>query len=211
MTDGVELHEPFHDAAQQRDADMLGMYVFLASEIMLFGGLFAVAFVLRLLHPHEVVAASKQLHVYIGAINTAILLTSSLCVALALPAARGGARRWAALLLGGAALLGVAFLGLKAFEYSLEYRDGLLPGVNDPGRFSGPVEHLFMDLYLVATGLHAIHVTIGIALLTGLAWRIRQGWLPLPQRAVVVEMSGLYWHLVDVIWVFLYPVLYLAR
>ena len=96
MTDGVELHEPFHDAAQQRDADMLGMYVFLASEIMLFGGLFAVAFVLRLLHPHEVVAASKQLHVYIGAINTAILLTSSLFVALALQAARGGARRWAA-------------------------------------------------------------------------------------------------------------------
>ena len=100
---------------------------------------------------------------------------------------------------------------MKGYEYGLEYRDGLLPAVSDPERFSRPVEHLFMDLYFIATGLHAVHVSIGILLLAGLAWRVWQGWLALPRRAVVVEISGLYWHLVDVIWVFLYPVLYLAR
>ncbi|MGE0004285.1 MAG: cytochrome c oxidase subunit 3 [Parvibaculaceae bacterium] len=211
MTDRVELRAPFHDTAQQHAADMMGMYVCLATEIMLFGGLFAVILVARALHPEEIVAASRQMHVYIGALNTAVLLTSSLAVALAVKSARAARRRRAAGLLAGAALLGVIFLLLKAWEYSKEYADGLLPGLSDPPQFSGPVEHLFMNLYLVATGLHAVHVTIGILLLIGLAVRLALGALVLPGRAVVVEACGLYWHLVDVIWVFLYPALYLAR
>ncbi|MCL4767676.1 MAG: cytochrome c oxidase subunit 3 [Hyphomicrobiaceae bacterium] len=205
------VREPFREIRQQHEADMLGMYIFLATEIMLFGGLFAAIFVVRVLHPIEVVEASRRLHYFIGAINTGILLSSSLAVALAVQAARAALARRAALFLVAAAALGVAFLGLKALEYSKEYDEGLLPVFSDPGRFSGPVEHLFMNLYLISTGLHAIHVTIGVLLLGGLALRLTGGALRLPDRVIVVEACGLYWHLVDVIWVFLYPVLYLAR
>jgi cytochrome c oxidase subunit III len=211
MADRVEVHDPFRDTTQQHAADMMGMYVFLGTEIMLFGGIFAVILWVRLVHPEEVVEASKRMHIFIGAINTAVLLTSSLAVAVAVVCARAAMGRRAALSLAGAALLGFAFLGLKALEYWKEYRDGLLPAVSEPQRFSGPIEHLFMNLYLVATGLHAVHVTIGIVLLAGLVVRLTRGSLEMPGRAVVVENCGLYWHLVDVIWVFIYPALYLAR
>ncbi len=194
---------PYAEPEQQREAAFLGMYVFLGSEIMLFGGLFMVALAMRVLHPHEVVEASRQLHVWIGGINTAVLLTSSLAVALAVHAAHAHRRRLTMLLLLAAAALGLLFLGIKAVEYTLEYKDGLLPGLSDPERFSRPIERLFMDLYFIATGLHALHVTVGIVLLLVVALR--------PSRPVVVELSGLYWHLVDAIWIFLYPVLYLAR
>ncbi|HZP98263.1 MAG TPA: cytochrome c oxidase subunit 3 [Reyranella sp.] len=202
---------PYSDPEQQREAAFLGMYVFLGSEIMLFGGLFMTALVMRVLHPHEVVETSKELHIWIGGINTAILLTSSFAVAAAVHAARAGVGRVSAWLLAGAAALGIAFLALKGVEYSLEFRDGLLPGVSYPERFSGPVERLFMDLYFISTGLHALHVTVGIALLLIVSRSVATGRIVLPQRAIVVELGGLYWHLVDAIWIFLYPVLYLAR
>lgn len=202
---------PYVDAEQQRAASLMGMYVFLGSEIMLFGGLFAAALVIRLLYPHEVVEASKSLHVWIGAINTAVLLTSSLAVAMAVQAARAAQQRLTVALFVTAALLGVAFLAIKAIEYSLEYADGVLPGFSDPGRFTGRVDHLFMNLYLIATALHALHVTVGVLLLSGVATLVKRQTLQLPRRAIVVENTGLYWHLVDAIWVFLYPVLYLAR
>jgi cytochrome c oxidase subunit 3 len=189
---------------QQREAALLGMYIFLGSEIMLFGGLFAVALGLRLLHPRDIVAASRHLHLWIGAANTAVLLTSSALVALAAGAARAGRHRPAALLLAGAAMLGVAFLGIKAYEYASEFAEGLLPGDGGPTR-------LFMDLYLVSTGLHAIHVTAGVMLLGTAAAAVQSRRVVLPRRAIVVETAGLFWHLVDAIWVFLYPVLYLAR
>jgi cytochrome c oxidase subunit 3 len=205
------VREPFSTAAQQREADMLGMYLFLASEVLLFGGLFAGALTYRILYPEAVVAASARLHVWIGAANTALLLTSSLLVALAVQAADCGLRRPAAALLSGAAGLGFGFLVLKAVEYTKEIHQGLLPGFGGRFDFSSPVEQLFMNLYLVGTGLHAAHMTVGIAILAGLAWRIGRRSLPLPERAVTVAVCGLYWHLVDIVWVFLYPVLYLAR
>ncbi|MEN2976510.1 cytochrome c oxidase subunit 3 (plasmid) [Tistrella bauzanensis] len=207
----VDLHDPYGRPRQQHSADMMGMFVFLASEIMLFGGLFAVIFVMRRLHPAEVVAASMRLHLWIGGLNTLVLLTSSLMVALAVHAARARRRQAAAGWSATAALLGIVFLAIKAYEYSIEAADGLLPAVSVPTRFSGPVEHLFMNAYLIATGLHAVHVTIGVLLLAWMALRLRRGMLPLPGRIVTVEVTALYWHLVDVIWVFLYPVLYLAR
>lgn len=211
MAERVNLHEPYSEAGQQHEADMLGMYVFLASEIMLFGGLLAVIFVIRALHMHDVVTASKKMHLWIGAANTAVLLTSSLCVALAVVAARAGRARRTAFLLSGAIGLGLVFLGLKGLEYTLEYRDGLLPVPGVRTHFSGPVEELFMNLYLIATSLHALHLAIGICLLSFFAWRIGWSRLFLPGRAVSVEVTGLYWHLVDVIWVLLFPALYLAR
>jgi cytochrome c oxidase subunit 3 len=205
------LAEPYVTAQQQREAAVIGMYVFLGSEIMLFGGLFVVALGLRLLHPREVVEASKHLHLWIGGANTAVLLTSSLAVARAVTATAAGRRRPAMLLLLAAAALGLAFLGIKAFEYHWEYAEGMLPAFGETTHFATPVERLFMDLYLIATALHALHVTVGVALLTGVATGIGRRWLVLPRRSIVVENSGLYWHLVDVIWIFLYPVLYLAR
>lgn len=211
MADPSYVSGPYVDAEQQRAAGLMGMYVFLGSEIMLFGGLFAAALVIRVVHPHEVVEASKSLHVWIGALNTAVLLTSSLAVAIAVHAARTAERRLVVILLAVAAALGVAFLAIKAFEYSLEYADGVLPGFNDPGRFTGRIDHLFMNLYLIATALHALHVTVGVVLLSGVAALVGSERLRLPRRSIVVENTGLYWHLVDAIWVFLYPVLYLAR
>jgi cytochrome c oxidase subunit III len=206
----VILRPPFGSRRQQHAADMMGIYVFLGSEIMLFGGLFAAMGLTRVQHTAEYVANSRELHVWIGAANTVILLTSSLFAALAVHAAREGRRvavRWLVL----TAVFGLGFLALKFTEYAIEYRDGVLPVTGGDSSLTEPVQRLFMHLYLVATGLHAIHLTIGISLMTILALRIRRGGVPLPERAVVIEVGGLYWHLVDVIWVFLYPVLYLAR
>jgi cytochrome c oxidase subunit 3 len=191
------VDQPYSTAPQQREAATMGMFVFLGSEIMLFGGLFAVALGLRLTHPREFIESSRHLHVWIGAINTAVLLTSSAAVALAVHAARARRPRATSVLLATAALLGVAFLGIKAYEYATEYGEGLLLP-------AGGVQRLFMDLYLVSTGLHAVHVAVGAVLLATVA-------MVAPRRPTVVENTGLFWHLVDAIWVFLYPVLYLAR
>jgi cytochrome c oxidase subunit 3 len=211
MREGVRLSEPYVDAGQQHAAGMMGIYIFLATEIMLFGGLFAVALAIRIQHGADYIDASRQLHVWIGGINTAVLVTSSLAVALAVHAARLGRTRPAMMSLGIAAALGLTFFGIKALEYSNEFAEGLLPGLSDPGRFVTPTHRQFMDLYLIATSLHAIHLLIGIALLVGIMVRISRRSLVVPDRTIVVEVTGVYWHFVDVVWVFLYPALYLAR
>lgn len=200
------LHEPFPHRGRQREADRLGMMIFLASEVMLFGGIFAAALALRLEHPHDYVAAAHNLDLWLGTANTAVLLTSSLCAALAVEAAREGSPRWAARALWGAVLLGIAFLAIKAVEYAGEYREGLMPGTAN-AHFAGRVEQLFMNLYFIGTGLHAVHVTIGIVLLAtaALSAAARRD-----RHAILIGNVALYWHLVDVVWVFLYPTLYLA-
>ena len=205
------LHEPFQAPDQQRRATFLGMYLFLATEIMLFGAIVATLAVYRYLHPAAARAASQDLNLWLGGLNTAVLLTSSLLVALAVAAARDGLPRPAARWLAGAAVLGLLFLAVKGIEYHEEYREGLMPLVGPTRTFLDPSEQLFLHLYFVATGLHAVHLTIGIVLVVVIAARIRAARLDLPRRAIVVEMTGLYWHLVDVVWVFLYPLLYLAR
>jgi cytochrome c oxidase subunit 3 len=211
MADRAAVAEPYVTRPQQREAAVMGMYVFLGSEIMLFGGLFVVALSLRLLHPQDVVAASRHLHLSIGALNTLVLLTSSFCVALAVQMAHAARIQSTAWLLVAGAALGLIFLGIKAVEYRTEYGEGLLPFFSQPARFQSTAAKLFMDLYLVSTALHAVHVTVGILLLAGVAVRVGRRRLALPRRAIVVETTGLYWHLVDAIWVFLYAVLYLAR
>jgi cytochrome c oxidase subunit 3 len=211
MRSGVQLREPYVDAGQQHAAGMMGIYIFLATELMLFGGIFAVALAIRIQHGADYIAASRQLHVWVGTINTIVLLTSSLAVAVAVHAAREGRARLAVLLLGIAAALGLAFLGIKAFEYWEEYGEGLLPSVSNPERFATPVHRQFMDLYLVATSLHAIHLLIGVLVLLGLMARIAGRTLSIPERSIVVAITGVYWHFVDVVWIFLYPALYLAR
>ncbi|WP_337181014.1 cytochrome c oxidase subunit 3 [Shinella sp.] len=203
------VREPFAAPNQQREAAMMGMYIFLASETMLFSGLFLVALYLRLEYAADVVAASRQMHYFLGAANTALLLTSSFFVALAVEAAREGRARPAALMT--AILLGFGFLGLKAVEYRMEVVEGILPLPGAATEFSSRAQHAFMNLYLIATALHALHLAIGVGLLATLAVRLLRGTLPLPERSIVLMNAGLYWHLVDVIWIFLYPVFYLAR
>ncbi|MBZ6075707.1 cytochrome c oxidase subunit 3 [Microvirga puerhi] len=211
MTQGSPVHEPYTEASQQHEANMLGMFIFLGTEIMLFGGLFAAIMVYRIEHREQLIEASKRLYLWIGTANTVILLTSSLLVALAVQASRAGSRRVGATLLVASACMGVGFLGLKGIEYAKEWQEGLLPLTGVRHAFSGPVQELFMGLYLAATGLHAVHLTIGIALMVGLSWRVGRGSLRLPQKALTVELCGLYWHLVDIIWIFLFPALYLVR
>lgn len=202
---------PFAEEAQRRRADQLGMYVFLASEVMLFGGLFAAISYDRIRHPGAAAEAARRLSLPLGSANTAVLLTSSLLVALAVVWARAGRRRATAAALAGAAALGVAFVVIKGFEYRLEYLHGLMPDVGPPSPLGDRPASLFIGLYFISTVAHAVHVTVGVVLLAGVAAWIARRRLALPMRATTVELVGLYWHLVDVIWIFLFPLLYLAR
>lgn len=211
MSEGVRLHPPFSAPDQQRRAELMGMHLFLASEVMLFGGVFTALAAYRILHPQAAAEAATHLKLWLGAANTALLLTSSAVVALAVEAARLGRARLTALLLLGAAGLGVAFLAVKGLEYRAEYAEGLMPDLNGPSPLAGRPASLFIDLYFAATGLHAVHLTIGLIVLSTLAARLLRGELAVPERTIVVEAGGLYWHLVDVVWIFLYPLLYLAR
>ncbi len=206
MAEERHLHEPFHEVERQEEADRLGMLVFLGSEAMLFGGIFAAAMTLRLLHPQEYIAASGQMKLWHGTLNTAILLTSSLLAAVAVEAARGNRPLWARRALWAAVALGAAFLGIKGHEYCLEYRAGVIPGLAPFGLRSA-FEQLFMNLYFVATGLHALHLIAGMVLLSIAALNRRAQE---DVHAVLIGNVALYWHLVDLIWVFLYPTIYLA-
>ena len=211
MSDYVTLREPYAARRQQSDADFLGMYVFLATEAMLFGALMCLTFMYRAEHPQASALAARHMQLWIGAANTGILLTSSLFVALGVQAAREGGRRMTAGMLGAAIALGVLFLALKGAEYGLDYKDGLMPVVGHPSPVREGPAGLFIDLYFIATALHALHMAIGLAVLGTTAALVLRGAKQLPQQAVVVEMSGLYWHFVDVVWVFLFPLFYLAR
>jgi cytochrome c oxidase subunit III len=212
------LAHHFATARQQHDAAALGMWIFLATELMLFGGLFLAYTVYRIRNPVAFEAASGQLNLAFGAVNTVVLLTSSLTMALAVYWVQIGEQRRVVLGLIGTALLGTAFLVIKGFEYHADYQENLMPGLAfDPQEWIERglrVEQvkgveMFLVIYYIMTGLHAVHLVIGItliAILAAMAWRERFT----PAYYYPVEVGGLYWHFVDVIWVFLLPLLYLA-
>jgi cytochrome c oxidase subunit 3 len=208
MAEVSRLQPQFPTLTRQREADHFGMLIFLSTEVLIFGGLFAALFVLRDQHSAEYVKSSKAMHYWLGGINTAVLLTSSAIVALMVEAVKAGSARLAKWLLMGAIALGLAFLAIKFTEYALEYRDGVVPLLS-PAKLKGGPDTLFMDLYFAATGLHALHVLGGLTLLGALIWPF--GRARRDTSAVFAGNAALYWHLVDVIWVFLYPTLYLAR
>jgi cytochrome c oxidase subunit 3 len=205
------VEQVFPDRDQRRGADRLGMFVFLGSEIMLFGGIFALLAFDRIHHPGAAAVAAQHLKIWFGTANTAILLTSSLLVAVAALAAREGRAKTVALTLALAVALGVAFIGVKGVEYRLEYLEGLFPVIGPPSPLGDRPASLFIGLYFISTALHAVHVSVGIALLSWAAIGVARGRLRVPQRRTTIHLVGLYWHLVDVIWIFLYPLLYLAR
>lgn len=201
----------FDDWEQQYDSCVLGMWVFLVTEVMFFGGLFTAYMVYRSRYPHAFAAASQTLDVFWGTFNTFVLLTSSLTMALAVRAAHLGRSKQVAQFLGLTMLLGAAFLCVKFYEYAHKYHEGLAPLLGLPFEYAGQdvgARKIFLGLYFGMTGVHALHMIIGIALL-GLfavpAWRNRLG----AGGALKVEIAGLYWHFVDLVWIFLFPLLYL--
>jgi cytochrome c oxidase subunit 3 len=207
------LAHHFADVKQQSESRTLGMWVFLVTEVMFFGGLFAAYAVYRFAHIEAFVAASHELDLVLSTINTAILLTSSLTVALAVRAAQTDKSVQLVLHLVATLVLGVAFIGIKLYEYYDKYTHNSIPGANfvfkgDPA-LAGPAE-LFFGLYFAMTGLHLIHMVIGIGLFLWLLSRALRGHFS-SKNYDAVEISGLYWHLVDIVWIYLFPLLYLIE
>ena len=203
------LFHQFDDLEQQHESYYLGMWTFLVTEVMFFGGVIGAYTVYRLTYPEAFAEGSNHLNLILSTTNTVVLLCSSLAIALAVRAAQLGKRRALVGFLILTIILGSAFLGLKGVEYYEEFEEHLIPGINftvDSPRANQVM--LFFILYFSMTGLHAIHMIIGITALivfVVLSWR---NWFS-PDYYAPVEMMGLYWHFVDIVWVFLFPLLYL--
>jgi cytochrome c oxidase subunit 3 len=203
------VHVQYDSLARQHTTARLGMWLFLSSETLLFAGLFALYAAYRFAYPAEFQAASAHANLAIGTVNTYILLTSSLTMALAIHATRHGHRRRTVALLAATIALGLTFDVLKAIEYAEHLSEGLAPGAYYA--FAELPMHgavLYVTLYYLLTGMHALHVTGGLCVLVWLAVRAQRGHFT-PQSHIALELGGLYWHLVDLVWIFLWPLLYL--
>ncbi len=203
------LAHQFDDMIQQQEASSLGMWVFLATEIMFFGGLFVSYTVYRFLYPDAWAAGSHLTDLALGSINTVVLIGSSLTMALAVYYAQAGKRGALILFLVLTIVLGCAFLGIKFLEYYHKYAEHHIPGYDF--QFPGPLASqvsLFIVFYFFMTGMHAVHMIIGVGLLIALIVRAARREFS-PGYFAPVEVTGLYWHFVDIIWIFLFPLLYL--
>jgi cytochrome c oxidase subunit 3 len=199
----------FESAEHEFDSSKFGMWLFLVTEIMLFGGLFVGYIIFRSLYPEMFHEASQHLNKIMGGTNTIVLLFSSLTMALAIGKAQRNEREASARYLIITLLCAVTFLVIKYFEYSHKFHSGLFPG----GYFTNkeilhPKAPLFFSLYFVMTGLHGIHVLIGMICITWVLLRTKRGEFN-SEYYTPVEMVGLYWHVVDLIWIYLFPLLYL--
>jgi cytochrome c oxidase subunit III len=204
------LAHQFDDLDQQKEAANLGIWIFLATEVLFFGGMFAAYLIYRSSYPAAFQAGSRELLVWAGGTNTAVLITSSLTVALALHAAQTGRRRLLMLFLALTIALGLVFLGVKSFEYYTEWTEHHVPGHD----FRFEAEYfrnvqIFFSLYFVMTGLHALHMIIGLGVMTVMLWLAYRGVFT-EEYYNPIEVSALYWHFVDVVWIFLFPLLYLV-
>ena len=213
------LAHHFDNLEQQREAGALGMWVFIAQEVMFFGGLFLAYLVYRMKYPEAFAAASNHLSWPLGTFNTGVLITSSLTMALAVWATQvGKSRKLQVSLMLATAILGATFLGVKAYEYVEKYHDGLIPiagmfdpakgGIQMPAGVTVQQYQLFYWIYFAMTGLHALHMIIGIGILIPIMWWAWRGRYS-PEYHAPVENFGLYWHFVDIVWIFLFPLLYL--
>jgi cytochrome c oxidase subunit 3 len=209
---GVPPHPVAHQfdtAEQQYEASQLGMWIFLANEIMFFGGVLAAYLVSFVVYAPSFEDASNHLNLALGAFNTVVLLASSLTMALAVHAAQVGDRQQQVRQLIWTLVLGSIFLVVKAYEYNHKFHEGLVPGPWFAFAGPGAAEHeLFLSFYFVLTGLHAAHMVIGVGILAVLIVMARRGRFG-PSYFTPVECSGLYWHFVDLVWIFLFPLLYL--
>lgn len=200
----------FRDVDQQHQANTLGMWVFLVTEVMLFGGLFVVYSAYRLAYPEAFKVASNELDFVLATVNTVVLLTSSLMMALAVHAAQTNKKKVLITFLLLTILFGAIFLGIKGFEYAEKFQHHLVPGYNFTFAHAevANAAELFFALYFMTTGIHAFHMVIGIGVLLYMTYRaFRNHFSSVHYDAV--EMTGLYWHFVDIAWVFIFPLYYL--
>ena len=213
------LRHHFANPQQQKEASTLGMWVFIAQEIMFFGGLFATYAVYRALYGVAFADAAGHLNWKLGAANTVVLICSSLTMAMAVHVASHGKKQQIVAWLTATILLGSVFLGVKVVEYKEKFEHHLVPGpafryeAHHPenlARDANLAEHaqLYFSLYFAMTGLHALHMIIGIPILAWMAWRASRGEFGAHYDSPV-EITGLYWHFVDIVWIFLFPLLYL--
>jgi len=212
VQNSTALEAQFEDLDQQREASTLGMWVFLGTEVMFFGGLFVAYSIYRFWYSDTFITCSLALDIVAGAINTAVLLTSSLTMALAVDAARRGVQKRTVWLVLVTILFGLCFLAIKAYEYHHKWAEHHIPG---PGfHFEGHIPErqaeLFFWIYFALTGLHGLHVLVGVGVLTVMVLLVRAKWVN-SERYMPIEVTGLYWHFVDIVWVFLFPLLYLIR
>jgi cytochrome c oxidase subunit III len=199
----------FDDVEQQHEASWLGMWVFLATEVMFFGGMFACYFVYRHWYLQAFASASNHLDVLLGGINTAVLICSSFTMALAVHSAETSTKKPLINFLLLTIVLGLVFLGIKFYEYHTKFEEHLVPGSSFKFEDSlARQAEIFFSFYFAMTGMHAVHMIIGIGLLTALALKARRGRFSAAYHTPV-ELTGLYWHFVDIVWIFLFPLLYL--
>jgi len=204
------LQHHFDNMEQQAEASTLGMWVFLVTEIMFFGGLFMAYLVYRWQSPLGFQEASHHLNIYWGAANTAILIVSSLTMAFAVRAAQTSQpARTQVFWLASTMFFGAAFLGIKAIEYRDKFTDHIVPGPHFVwhGLYPKPAEQ-FYSLYFAMTGLHALHMVIGLGIMTVILIMAKRKTFD-SEYYTPVEVAGLYWHFVDIVWIFLFPLLYL--
>lgn len=205
---GAVAHQ-FDDFAQQHEASTLGMWAFLITEIMFFGGMFLGYVIYRASYPEAFADASNHMDIILGTINTAVLIASSLTVVLSVHAAHESKQKALLVFLALTILLGLVFLGIKFTEYAHKFEEHLFPGLNFQYQGENPGHAaIFFSFYFAMTGIHALHMVIGIGIFLVLmvsAWRGRYS----KHYFTPVEMAGLYWHFVDIIWIFLFPLFYL--
>ena len=230
-----ELRHHFADVEQQRNAASLGMWWFLGTEIMFFGGMFCAYLVYRRWYFPEFAAASRSLDLVVGTLNTAVLICSSLTVAMSIRAAQFGKRKLQVKLLLATIFFGLVFLGVKAYEWDNKYKEHHIPtfnfsardlikdnqklfGIdklqNDPAKLQEREaeiqrrSQIFFSLYFALTGMHAIHMVVGVGIFTVITWMAYKGRFT-PEYHTPLEIAGLYWHFVDIVWIYLFPLLYL--
>jgi cytochrome c oxidase subunit III len=236
------LQHHFDTLAQQKEAAVIGMWLFLLTEILFFGGLFVAYMIYRIWYFEAFAEASRRLSLFWGGLNTAVLIGSSLTMALAVRAAQTNNRKWTVNWLILTTLLGCVFLGVKVIEYQDKFANYEVPGANynwlyheqhasspqvdSPSLAAGAEEghrqlrmtpeqlqnttQIYFSLYFTMTGLHALHMIIGVGLMLVITWMARKGKFD-AEWYTPVEMSGLYWHFVDIVWIFLFPLLYLVE
>jgi len=192
------------------EASKIGMWLFIFTELLLFGGLFIVYSVYRFMNQDAFHLAAEELNTTIGAINTVLLLISSMTIAMSTSALQLKKKGVTLGLLTVTIILGIVFLVNKYFEWGIKFEHGIWPGSEHLLNDFSQGEILFFGLYFVMTGLHALHIIIGLAIILVAAWRIHKGTVN-ENRAALLENAGLYWHLVDLIWIFLFPLFYLIH
>jgi cytochrome c oxidase subunit 3 len=208
-TGPVELREQFATPGQQRETATSGMWIFLMTEVMMFGVLFTAFAVYRLYYFQPFTDGSSEMNVLLGSINTAVLICSSLTMAMAVHSAASGQRTRTVLFLLATIVIGAVFLGIKFTEYYQHFQEHKVPGLWFESDKPGAEKiQMFFFFYFVMTGLHAIHMLVGIGVVSVLAIRAAIGRIS-ARYYTPIEIGGLYWHFVDIVWVFLYAIFYI--